>query len=112
MSNPNNPYNLKAPIHYASHPPHASMGVNVPCPQCSAEMDMSLITTLRNPTTNEMVWRGCWACLERRLAPSTTGIDYATRVLLQRAYDALTQPSSWAETGAVVDALEAVLKDG
>lgn len=106
-----NPYNLKAPIHYASHPPHTSMGVMVPCPQCDKEMDMSLITTLRNPATNEMVWRGCWVCLERRLAPHT-GMSYDVRLLLQRAHDALKSPSSWAETGAVVDALEAALRDG
>lgn len=81
----------------------------VPCPDCGKEADSSLMLTLRNPTTGDMAYRGCWACLERRLA-SRQGIDYGTRMLLQRAYNALTMPSSYMDDAEVATDIERVLR--
>ena len=104
------PKSIAGAIHHAYA--NQAQPTTVTCPHGPHEVDYNLMLVVCHPLSGLPIWRGCYDCLYDAHTVQPHSIDYATRILLQRAFDALTTATSHAEIGEVADAIEAVLRKG
>ena len=84
----------------------------VTCPHGPHEVDRDLMLVVCHPLSGLPIWRGCYDCLYDVHTAQPHSIDYVTRILLQRAFTALTTATGYMDEGEVASDIEKVLQKG